>query len=151
MKYFTEHTVPKCEGQTFDKMQMTYKLDEITGLVVEDEPVDMQALIQSNADCALSVQLEKFGVTPVFTSVDDVLSHTDDPVSIVNSDVCDRFDRIDFVDAIASKYDIQANQIGELLARAEAILQQQQQQQKKEEVKENVIQNESKSNETQPS
>lgn len=149
MKYFTEHTVPKCKGQVFDKMQMTYKLDEVTGKVVEDEPVDMQALIQSNADCALNIQLEKFGVVPHYTDVDDILAHTDDPVSIVNSDIQDKFDRIDYVDSIASKYNVQANQLGELLARAEAILQQQQQQHK--EVNENVVQDESKSDETQPS
>lgn len=126
MKYFTEHTVPKSKGQTFDRFQMTYKLDEVTGKVVEDEPVDMQALIQSNADCALAVQLEKFGVIPHFTPQEEIISHTDDPVSIFNDEIQDRFDRIDFVDSVASKYNVQASQIGELLARAEAILQQQQ-------------------------
>lgn len=126
MKYFTEQTIPFSKGQVFSELQDNYVPDPLTGLPILGEPINMQELIQSNADCELCKVLARFGIDPQYTSVEDTLLHVDDVVEEVplRSDV---FEKYDVVQKVLDSADV--SDMSSLMKKIESYLAQQQQQQ----------------------
>lgn len=64
MKFRTQNDVYEDIPTEFSTKTQLYKLDEVTGKLVEAGFQDDQALIQSYEDCALDKVLERFGFVP---------------------------------------------------------------------------------------
>lgn len=105
MMYKTETTV-KRYAQTFDYIEPEYKLDAKANKLVQIGTVDKFKEIQSHADCALSVILDKFMASPLLANQRVILN---DPTA----------EDVVFDHGSARKTDL--TELGELITKAEVL------------------------------
>lgn len=89
----------KPDGQSFTKVVPAYDLDEKTNSLVVVSTKDLQALVQSSADCAIDKVFEKYGVLPPQT-LPEVKNSSDVPF-----DATDIRDDFEYLSDVMSDFD----------------------------------------------
>lgn len=87
MKYRTPDYREKqlAKSQTFSPLVQTYRLDNSTGELVENDIVDIDKLVASNIDSALERMLERFMPVDVTDKIDGEISDTERDLSDIGA------------------------------------------------------------------